>query len=64
MSYGELARRIGPKTSPRAVARACAANPIALVVSCHRVIRSNGDLAGYRWGIERKRALLRKEASA
>jgi O-6-methylguanine DNA methyltransferase len=60
----ELARWISPMASARAVAGACAANPIALAVPCHRVVRSNGDLAGYRWGIERKRELLRKEAAA
>jgi AraC family transcriptional regulator, regulatory protein of adaptative response / methylated-DNA-[protein]-cysteine methyltransferase len=46
------------------VARACATNPIALVVPCHRVIAANGDLSGYRWGIDRKRKLLEIEASA
>jgi len=62
VSYMELACRMSPKASPRAVASACAANPIALAIPCHRVVRSNGDLAGYRWGIERKRELIRKEA--
>jgi O-6-methylguanine DNA methyltransferase len=62
VSYLELARWIGPLASPRAVAQACAANPIALAVPCHRVVGSNGDLGGYRWGIERKRELIRKEA--
>jgi AraC family transcriptional regulator, regulatory protein of adaptative response / methylated-DNA-[protein]-cysteine methyltransferase len=61
-TYGEVARWVGPLTSPRAVAGACAANPIALAVPCHRVVRSDGALAGYRWGIERKRDLIRKEA--
>ena len=61
-TYMELARWISPLASPRAVASACAANPIALAVPCHRVVRSNGDLAGYRWGLERKRELIRKEA--
>lgn len=64
VSYIELARSISPRTNPRAVAGACAANPIALAIPCHRVVRSNGDLAGYRWGIERKRELIRKEALA
>ena len=64
VTYMELARWISPLASPRAVARACAANPIALAVPCHRVVRSNGDLAGYRWGIERKRELIRREAMA
>lgn len=64
VSYTELGRWISPLAHPRAIARACAANPIALAVPCHRVVRSNGDMAGYRWGIERKRELLRKEAMA
>jgi O-6-methylguanine DNA methyltransferase len=63
-TYMELARHVGAQTSPRAVGAACAANPIALAIPCHRVVRSDGDLAGYRWGIERKRELLRKEAIA
>jgi AraC family transcriptional regulator, regulatory protein of adaptative response / methylated-DNA-[protein]-cysteine methyltransferase len=53
-----------PLTSARAVAGACAANPIALAVPCHRVVRSDGGLAGYRWDIARKRELIRKEAMA
>jgi AraC family transcriptional regulator, regulatory protein of adaptative response / methylated-DNA-[protein]-cysteine methyltransferase len=64
VSYTELARSISPFASPRAVARACAANPIALAVPCHRVLGKNGNLAGYRWGIERKRELIRREAMA
>lgn len=64
VSYMELARGISRSASPRAVAGACAANPIALAIPCHRVVRTSGDLAGYRWGIERKRALLQKEAMA
>lgn len=64
VSYMELAKWISPLANPRAVAGACAANPIALAIPCHRVVRSNGDLAGYRWGIERKRELIRKEAMA
>lgn len=63
-TYTELAHRVSPPAHPRAVAAACAANPIALAIPCHRVVRSNGTLAGYRWGIERKRALIKKEASA
>jgi AraC family transcriptional regulator, regulatory protein of adaptative response / methylated-DNA-[protein]-cysteine methyltransferase len=63
-TYGEVARWIGPLTSPRAVGAACAANPIALAVPCHRVVRSDGAPAGYRWGIERKRELIRKEATS
>ena len=62
VSYSELARWISPLASPRAVAGACAANAIALAIPCHRVVGSNGDLASYRWGIERKRELIRKEA--
>jgi AraC family transcriptional regulator of adaptative response/methylated-DNA-[protein]-cysteine methyltransferase len=63
-TYGEVARWVGPLTSPRAVAGACAANPLALAIPCHRVVRSDGALAGYCWGIERKRELIRKEAMA
>ena len=63
-TYTELARWISPLASPRAVATACAANPIALAIPCHRVLGSNGDLTAYRWGIERKRELIRKEACA
>lgn len=62
VSYIELARRVRPLAHAQAVAGACAANPIALAIPCHRVVRSNGDLAGYRWGIERKRELIRNEA--
>ena len=66
VTYTELARWIGPGpyTSPRAVAGACAANPIALAVPCHRVVRRDGDLAGYRWGLARKRELICGEAAA
>jgi AraC family transcriptional regulator of adaptative response/methylated-DNA-[protein]-cysteine methyltransferase len=64
VTYTELARRIGGPRWARAVASACAANPIALAIPCHRVIRSNGALSGYRWGVERKRMLLHKEAAA
>lgn len=60
-SYGEVARAIGDAKAVRAVARACATNPVALAVPCHRVVRSNGELAGYRWGIERKNKLLEQE---
>lgn len=62
-SYAEIANRIGNPKSVRAVARACATNPAAMVIPCHRVVRSNGDLGGYRWGIERKRELLRREGA-
>ena len=62
-SYAEIARRIGNPTAVRAVAQACAANPAAMVIPCHRVVRSDGDLGGYRWGIERKRELLHREGA-
>jgi len=64
VTYMGLARWISPLTSARVIAGACAANPIALAIPCHRVVRSDGDLAGYRWGIERKRELIRREAMA
>lgn len=62
-SYGEIARRMGAEGAHRAVARACGANRLAVVIPCHRVVRSDGGLSGYRWGVERKRALLNKEAA-
>lgn len=61
-SYTEIAVRIGAPDSARAVARACGANPLAVAIPCHRVVRADGSLSGYRWGIERKRALLEREA--
>jgi AraC family transcriptional regulator, regulatory protein of adaptative response / methylated-DNA-[protein]-cysteine methyltransferase len=61
MTYMEFARWISPLASARVIAGACAANPIALAIPCHRVVRTDGDLAGYPWGIERKRELIRKE---
>ncbi len=61
-SYAEIARRAGSPGSVRAVAQACAANPVAVAIPCHRVVRTDGALSGYRWGIERKRELLRREA--
>jgi AraC family transcriptional regulator of adaptative response/methylated-DNA-[protein]-cysteine methyltransferase len=61
-SYAEIAERIGAPGKARAVARACGANPIAVAIPCHRVVRADGGLSGYRWGIERKRALLAREA--
>lgn len=61
-SYTDIAERIGKPTAARAVATACASNTLALAIPCHRVIRGNGDLAGYRWGVERKRELLQREA--
>ncbi len=61
-SYAEIARRIGAPAAVRAVAGACAANPLAVAIPCHRVVRTDGGLSGYRWGIERKRVLLEREA--
>lgn len=61
-SYSAVAEAIGEPRAARAVARACAANRVAVVIPCHRVIRANGDLGGYRWGMERKRRLLEGEA--
>lgn len=62
-SYAEVAEAIDNPNAVRAVARACASNSVALVVPCHRVVRSNGDLGGYRWGMERKRKLLEMEGT-
>ena len=61
-TYAEIARRIDRPTAARAVARVCASNPIALAIPCHRVIRGDGQLGGFRWGVERKRMLLDHEA--
>ena len=60
-SYSEVARAIGSPTATRAVARACATNPVALAIPCHRVVRGNGAMGGYRWGVERKKTLLAAE---
>jgi AraC family transcriptional regulator of adaptative response/methylated-DNA-[protein]-cysteine methyltransferase len=64
VSYSELARSIGAPAATRAVARACATNRVALVIPCHRVVREDGGLGGYRWGIDRKRRLLETEREA
>jgi len=63
-SYTDIAGRIGSPTAVRAVAQACAANPLAVAIPCHRVVRTDGGLSGYRWGVERKRVLLQREAGA
>ncbi|MBV9154715.1 MAG: bifunctional DNA-binding transcriptional regulator/O6-methylguanine-DNA methyltransferase Ada [Acidobacteriaceae bacterium] len=63
-SYSEIATAIGHPRASRAVARACASNPVAIVIPCHRVIRGNGELGGYRWGMERKRVLIDNERAA
>ena len=63
-TYTQVARAIGKPAAVRAVARACATNPVSVVVPCHRVVRQDGNLAGYRWGISRKQALLEHEAAA
>jgi AraC family transcriptional regulator of adaptative response/methylated-DNA-[protein]-cysteine methyltransferase len=64
VAYSEIARRIGAPVASREVAEACAANPVAVLIPCHRVVRKNGALGGYRWGVRRKRALLEREATA
>jgi AraC family transcriptional regulator of adaptative response/methylated-DNA-[protein]-cysteine methyltransferase len=61
-SYASLSEQIGAPNAVHAVAQACAANPLAVAIPCHRAVQANGDLAGYRWGVERKRALLEREA--
>ena len=63
ITYTQLAAAVGAPTSSRAVARACGANAVAVVVPCHRVVRADGGLSGYRWGVERKRVLLGREAA-
>jgi len=61
-SYKEIAERIGAPSATRAVAQACGSNRIAIAIPCHRVVRTNGEVSGYRWGVERKHALLKREA--
>jgi AraC family transcriptional regulator of adaptative response/methylated-DNA-[protein]-cysteine methyltransferase len=61
LSYSDVAEQIGAPGAVRAVAGACAANRIALAIPCHRVVRSDGAISGYRWGVERKRALIERE---
>ncbi len=63
-TYTQIARAIGRPAAIRAVARACATNPVSIIVPCHRVIRVDGNLAGYRWGLNRKQAILRRETLA
>jgi O-6-methylguanine DNA methyltransferase len=64
-TYGEIARALGhTKNAARAVGRACATNPVSLVIPCHRAVREDGGLGGYRWGLERKQALLERERAA
>jgi AraC family transcriptional regulator of adaptative response/methylated-DNA-[protein]-cysteine methyltransferase len=60
-SYSQIAKQVGDPAATRAVARACASNPVAIAIPCHRVVRESGDLAGYRWGVQRKEELLRRE---
>ncbi len=64
ISYTELARLVGKPSAVRAVAHACASNPLAVIIPCHRAVRSDGSLAGYRWGLARKLTLLEREALA
>ncbi len=60
-SYSQVAKAIGRPTAVRAVARACATNPVAVEIPCHRVVREDGSMGGYRWGLERKKSLLALE---
>jgi AraC family transcriptional regulator of adaptative response/methylated-DNA-[protein]-cysteine methyltransferase len=61
VSYGDVAKALGKPGAVRAVGRACATNPVALVIPCHRVVREDQSLGGYRWGLERKKRLLERE---
>lgn len=61
LSYTDVAELLHKPTAVRAVANACAANPLALIIPCHRIVRTDGGISGYRWGVERKRALLAQE---
>lgn len=63
VSYAELAERVGLPKGARAIAGACAANPVAVAIPCHRVVRNDGSISGYRWGVERKHALLKREGA-
>jgi AraC family transcriptional regulator of adaptative response/methylated-DNA-[protein]-cysteine methyltransferase len=63
-TYSEVARAIGQPSAVRAVAHACATNPTSIVVPCHRVVRTDGTLGGYRWGLERKQSLLHNESQS
>ena len=63
VSYGEIAKRIGQPSGAKEVAEACAANAIAVAIPCHRVVKADGSISGYRWGVARKRALLAREAA-
>ena len=63
-TYTEIAKKIGMPKAVRAVAQACGANALAVAIPCHRVIKNDGSLSGYRWGVDRKRALLEREARA
>jgi AraC family transcriptional regulator of adaptative response/methylated-DNA-[protein]-cysteine methyltransferase len=62
-SYGEIAKRIGRPKEAKEVAEACAANPLAVAIPCHRIVKADGSISGYRWGVKRKRALLAREAA-
>jgi len=63
-TYGEIARRLGAPTTAQDVAAACAANALGVAIPCHRVVKADGSVSGYRWGVRRKRALLSREAAA